>query len=380
MIGTVSARALLERIDQELALRAAAPEVSWEAGAREVLALSGRSPGDASLRPQDHAPIAAPVLHSLAVIESARFAELAARPDDPGLTDSATHLIHAWAALAGREAYLVELARGMAVPIALPAIVDVVGRRGVDQVAAALLDRVQRGTDLAPLLRALALAAVAETGPRSLPRPLRMLADRRRVDAIEALLTPIRSVFDDLGARAATEKELVSVFTRVHEAWRRSDRDIELEILAVERLPDFAWDFYREKRFKELARVLVPVAEPVMSLAARVERGESAVAWAAPCAQAIVFHAELADRFDQQLELAERAFTICPSLRNARVVLGDFLITRAERALDRGAERTSNGTLPAEDIARAEQLYPELRRLPAARSKLLAKKTGAVRA
>ena len=33
----------------------------------------------------------------------------------------------------------------------------------------------------------------------------------------------------------------------------------------------------------------MPLAELVTSLAARIERGESAVAWAAPCAQAIVF-------------------------------------------------------------------------------------------
>lgn len=373
----MSARVLLERIDQELALRRAAPEVEWEAGAREVFALAAQpDPRDATLRPADHASLAAPLVHSLAVIESARFVELAEGGDDQAVTESGTNVIRAWAALAEREAYLVALARGMAAPLTLSAILDVVGRRGVDLVGAALHARVLGGKDLAPLLRALTVAT--EPGPRELARPLRMLADRARVDGIEALLTPLRSVFDDLGTRAASEAELVAIFTRVHDAWRRSDRDIELEILAVERLPDFAWDFYREKRFKELARVLVPLAEPVTSLAARIERGESAIAWAAPCAQAIVFRAELADRFDQQLELAERAFTICPSLRNARVVLGDFLITRAERALDRGAERTTQGTLPADDVARAAQLYPELKRLPAVRKRLATAK-GSVR-
>ncbi len=378
MIALVSARALLERIDQELALRAAAPEVQWRAGAREAFAFAAQpSRGASALRPPDLGPAPAPLVHALAVIESARFGEIERGTSDAAITESATAAIRAWSELAKREAYLVELARGMGASVTLPAMVDVAARRGVDQVSSALAARVHDGRDLAPLLRALSLVA-SDAGPSVLPTPTRMLADRGRVDAIEALLAPLRSVFDDLGARSATEGELVAIFTRVHESWRRSDRDIELEILAVERLPDFAWDFYREKRFKELARVLVPLAEPVASLSARIERGESAIAWAAPCAQAVVFRAELADRFDQQIELAERAYAICPSLRNARVVLGDFLITRAERALDRGAPETSKGTLPGEDLSRAEALYPELRRLPAAKKKLAAK-TGPVR-
>jgi hypothetical protein len=186
------------------------------------------------------------------------------------------------------------------------------------------------------------------------------------------VLEPPRRTLDELATRRPTVDELVLAFRAVRTAWKRCDRDVDLEVLAVERIADFAWDLYRDRRLTELGRVVDEVAELADSLGTRIDRGE-ALAWAAPCAQVHVFRAELAPRFDAQITLAERAYALCPTLRNARLVLGDFLLTRAERALDRRADRTSAGTSPEDDVVRAATLHPELKRLPSVKKKLEAR-------
>jgi hypothetical protein len=354
----VPARALLRRIRSERALRRAAPELSSQVA--RAVAVDLETTG---LRPDRLEGLDDAQLHALAAIERARLRALAEDRDDATLEASARSLVRLWAALGTRRDYLEALARPV-LGAAAAGAADLAARRGVELVAAALQVRLAGEGDLAPFLRALAEACDASS------EPVGRLAQRARDAAIDAVLAPARARLDELATRRPTTDELVVGFAALAAAWRRCDRDQELEVLAVERLPDFAWDLYRERRLDELRRVLDTIVEPVVSLAARIERGEPALAWAAPCAQALVFRAELAPRFDEQLVLAERAHALCPTLRNARIVLADFLVTRAERALDRGLARSTAGTTPTDDVARAEAIFPELKRLPGVRERL----------
>jgi len=345
-------RALLERIARERVVARAMPELPSPWRARAAVAVEGDRVPEAIAGVSDRA------LHALAAVAGVRLA-IALDADEERVVEArARALLRSWLALAERHAYVDRTAAAIAGDVGDAR--RVVARLGVDRLARALDDRAGQGREIGGLLRALAEASGSELAP---------IADRARRDAIDRFAEPVRRTLDELATRRATTDEICAAFELVLTAWRRCDRDVELEILAVERLGDFAWDLYRERALDDLARLLRIVSEPSASLAARVARGE-AVAWAAPCAQVRVFLAELAPSFDAQLALAERAFAVCPTLRNARVVLGDFLLTRAERALDRGAARTSAGTLPDDDVARAASLHPELKRLAVVREKL----------
>ena len=361
-VAESSRRRLLGVVEAEIALAAAAPELAPALRRRMAAAIPGAGPMAERLRPCDASSLDARGLHAIAAVALAR---LRAAPDDAApeeLETAARASIHTWAALAERESYVRALATRVVGRDEARAG-ELAARIGLEAVGARLDDAARAGRDVGAWLRALG-AGPATAGALSAETA------RMRMTAIDLVLEPVRRVLDELATRRPSVDELVRAFASARTAWQRLDRDVEVEALVVERLPDFAWDLYRQRAHADLARILAEVAEPSTSLAARIERGEPAIAWAAPCAQALVFRAELAPRFDAQVELAERALRICPSLRNARIVLGDFLLTRAERALDRRVDRTSAGTTPEEDVTRAEGLHPELKRLAIVRAKL----------
>ncbi len=361
-----SRRALLRRIDDEIGLIAALPELTPDVALRALPAIEEAGDGAhaaEAIRPPTFEGVASRRLHAVAVLESVRLrAALRLGGAQAALEASALASIRAWAALAERREYLAVLA-GPILGASAASTPAITARIGLDAVVEALEARARdTAADVGPLLRA--LSAAEALGGELAPR-----AARARLDAIDRAIEPLRRRLDELATRRPETAEISALFADVRAAWRRCDRDVDLEILAVERLADFAWDLYRERRLSELGRWIDELAELGSSLASRIERGE-ALAWAAPCAQLLVFRAELAPRFDAQITLAERAYAVCPTLRNARIVLGDFLLTRAERAMDRGADRTSAGTRPDDDVARAASLHPELKRLAAVREKL----------
>ena len=110
------------------------------------------------------------------------------------------------------------------------------------------------------------------------------------------------------------------------------------------------------------------------SHAARIERDSTRLAYAAPCAQMFVFRAEVAQTFDGQVELAERAVALCSTHRNGRLVLADLLIERGLRVLDVAKPWATGDALAkaAKDVRRAAELFPQLKRLPEAKQRLKA--------
>jgi hypothetical protein len=174
------------------------------------------------------------------------------------------------------------------------------------------------------------------------------------------------------GTDRASPTEVEAVLSRARDAWSWAGREVEIAVLVARELPRFAWDVYRERRWDDLRTLLSPIEAMSDDLATHVERDPAMLAYAAQSAQLLVFRAELGPTLDRQLVLAERAFALCPSLRNARLVLGDLLCARAERRLDAPVLlRPPDAVLEARrDVERAASIFPDLRRLPALRARL----------
>jgi hypothetical protein len=200
----------------------------------------------------------------------------------------------------------------------------------------------------------------------------RARATAAHAEVVAAKIAPLALELDEIASRDWKPAEIASVLDRAHRAWREVGEDAEIERFLVRELPRFAWDLYRERRWDELRALLRPIERPTDRLARRIEADPREIAWAAQCAQALVFRAELAPTLETQIALAERGLRLCPTLRNARLVLADLLCARAERRIDQPLllRGTDGWAVAARDVERAAEIYPELKRLPALRARL----------
>jgi hypothetical protein len=117
--------------------------------------------------------------------------------------------------------------------------------------------------------------------------------------------------------------------------------------------------------------LIEPVWPLVDSLTRRIETDPSKNAYAARCAQMLVFKADVARTEAETTAIAERALRICPSHRNTRLTLAHSLCEQALRLLPGARAPTHQGCASAEAmIKRAESLYPSAGRLPEAQKRL----------
>ncbi|AKF07361.1 hypothetical protein DB32_004510 [Sandaracinus amylolyticus] len=326
------------------------------------------------------------LVHHLALFHRAR-AEHAIARDAVSTSAARQTLEHAlmligatWIALGREQTYLRELALDV-IAGALPAgeidrAVDAAAMRGLDVIAAIAregIDARRGGAAIALRVLGRASEVVAIAGADG------ALADRAqdralglRSELVHTMLAPLSIEIEELAAREWKPIEVASVLERARDAWRWAGEEVEVERFVVRELPRFAWDLYRARKWDDLRLVLRPLEQPSDSLAMRIQRDPMELAWAAQCAQVLVFRAELAPTLDAQIGLAERGYALCPTLRNARLVLADLLCARAERRLEGPSVlRAADSWQDAKrDITRAEEIHPELSRLPAAREKL----------
>lgn len=216
--------------------------------------------------------------------------------------------------------------------------------------------------------------ALARAGVRgALAQEVEGRAVRACASTIDLALGRISQKLADAAAKDADEEAQAALFAEAASVWRWSNRSPQAERYIVEKVTPTLWAAYRARRFDTLQRLLEPVAESTASLTRRVLRDPNELAYAAPCAQVLVFRAEVANSARAKMELVERALSVCPSHRNARLVLSDILVNRALDSLRWGwpFARTRQKARAAADLRRAEQLFPMLKRLPAARQRLL---------
>jgi len=360
-------------------LRAIAPDAvaQTERGRFAPVLRAMAQPAPASLTPR--------LAHHLALLWT-RVGAASARDDDPvvrgGAPKAWVRAIASWLWLVDEGDYLAELARAVmgdslsaedAATSARQAglsILDELGaaaRRGaesldrVSETAIRVLARVDEAARIAGVSEALATSAAARA---------RLERDR----AIEQALDRVETSIEEATLRDGEPDELVSLLWDAVAVWKWADRDVQVERFFVRSITPTLWDHYRDKRWDAIRALLRPLEEPIESLARRTEGDRAQLAYAAPCAQMLVFQAEVARTFDRQLAICERALRICPTHRNARVVCADLLVERGLRRLDTAMPwETGDALADAErDVRRAIDLYPRLKRLDRAKRKLSA--------
>lgn len=232
--------------------------------------------------------------------------------------------------------------------------------------------------DLAPAGTA-ALLALAKSGDavkiagvnEAAGRPLKIEANRHRTAAIETALNQIADAIDE----AAVRGELASgrsLILRAVAVWTWSGHDEQVEHFVVGQLDRIGWELYRARNWTALRYLMDPFRPMTESLAGRVEKDPSQLAYAAGCAQMFVFMSETDMNPVSKLALAERAVKICPTHRNGRVVLASILCDRASDLIRQSSLVTRHADLDqaAAMLDRAELLYPQTRELPEIRKKL----------
>ncbi len=278
--------------------------------------------------------------------------------------------------------------------------------RGQEQAAGQAAGQATRAADVARLAEALPFALLDRLGARALrgARGLesgarvalsalaRVEAAARRAGAGEALralaieragaaharaideaLAPIGQALDDATLANEVTTRGIEVLQGVVAVWEFSGQDEAVERFFVERAEPVCWEIQRRKEWDRFALLLGqdPAAPGlpsrgatfrlVESLIARVTADRGRVAYAAACAQFLVFYTNVVQTLERQIAVAERAVAVCPTHRNGRAVLASFLCQKARRNVE--ATLVSSAGLAEADalVERARALFPPAR-------------------
>ncbi|MBX3274120.1 MAG: hypothetical protein KF729_27890 [Sandaracinaceae bacterium] len=338
-----------------------------------------------AIRAPDPATLTPPLAHHLALLWG-RAGRAAARSSDPAVRAAAVEALVTslamWLWLAEEDAYLAALAARVIDGALPPRDVALAAREAPYEPIAALgavarEGARERSAEGEAALAALALVDVAcarAEVSEAVTTAAVARARRARDAAVEDAIGRVEASLEEAIARDAPSDELVPLLFEAAAVWRWTGEDVHVERSLVRATTPAIWDHYRERRWEAIRTILRPLEPVVERLAARVEREPGELAYAAPCAQMLVFRAEVATTFDEQLGLAERALRLCPTHRNARVVVADLLVERALRRLDAALPwQTGDALADAErDCRRAKDLYPQLKRLEDATRRLAA--------
>ena len=336
-----------------------------------------------------------PALHHHAALYFAKVADALEAEHPKSALFFRTQSLASWLALAEEQSYL----RGLAEAIVAGALPEVEVHRAADDAPFEPIDalgkRAMAGARELDVPSAMAMAALAEVkeacaiaacdgaspappgrGPHQGEKVAAAATSRaslRRGAAIETALAPIEGALDEASAQEETGKgdARLPILARVLDVWRWSGQDEAVERFAVDRAQPVGWNIYRAGRWEDLRRLLAVTAPLVDSLATRIERTKN-LAYAAGCAEMLVFQAQTEEGLHEQTQTAERALRVCPSHRNARVILADYLCEAAIRRLStRGGFVSAAEVSAAEaEIARATELFPSSNRLASAKEKL----------
>ena len=251
------------------------------------------------------------------------------------------------------------------------------------------LGRRAEGTsrDLAPPGRAalLALAWVGEAAriagvSADATARAEQAAERNRNAALDAALSVIGEALDEANMRGELTTSGHAILLRALQVWAWSGNDEAVEQFVVERLATIGWELYRAHAWDALRRAFDPFRPMIDHLARRIEHDPSKIAFAAPCAQMLVFLTDVEPVPFRKLELAERAVRICPTHRNGRLNLAALLIEQALKSMRQMVVFARKDDLAQIEklITRAESLYPTSKELPEAKAMLERAKRGLI--
>jgi hypothetical protein len=328
----------------------------------------------ASLDPARHLDGSPELLHHLA-LHHARIANATHHDGDERLRS-----IIAWLALARHERYLRELGEavvGSALPRAdLERTISDVPMWPIDELG----ERARGGARDVTLASRQAVAVLRRVGEAcrvaGVSSELETRVTRRAqsllASAIEDAITPLLTAIAETTAKGEPSARAgANLLKRFFAVWQWSGEDESVEIAAVDEATPLGWSHCRQSRWGDLGILIEPIWPLVDSLTRRIEGDPTKVAYAARCAQMLVFKADTAHTDADILAIAERALRICPSHRNTRLTIAHSLCEQALRLLPGARAPTHQGCATAEAmITRADQLYPSLARLPEAQKRL----------
>ncbi|MEM1416377.1 MAG: hypothetical protein AAGH15_15820, partial [Myxococcota bacterium] len=223
----------------------------------------------------------------------------------------------------------------------------------------------------APAIERALARALAGREADEVAKVARRTARRVRDRALDAALARHRDRLDELATEdvGAPHAEALAALTGT---WTWAGRDPLVARFAVERAVPLAWVVYNARRWPGLQAIDRALAPLIDAFATRIAADPAELAYAGPCAQLLVFRAELAAPLETQLAAAERAVEVCGTHRNGRLVLADLLVLRGERALTEappfGRRRAREQALA--DYCRARELFPGLTALPRLEARL----------
>lgn len=197
-------------------------------------------------------------------------------------------------------------------------------------------------------------------------------AETRRAAAIEAALAPIGEALTDASNRGTLTRDAEKILPQAMRVWAWTEYDEAVEHFVVDQITPIAWEVYRDLEWDDLRRLLAPYEVLVNTLATRITSDPSRIAYAAPCAQMLLWRAELESTLPRQMEAAEKVLALCPSHRNGRVVMAGFLCDAALSALDGTRNRVGKHERAVAEayLARAEKLWPTAKKLIVAKARL----------
>jgi hypothetical protein len=211
-------------------------------------------------------------------------------------------------------------------------------------------------------------------------------ADALRAEAIDLATERIGHALDDASTRGDLTTAGLEALRGIVAVWEHVGRDEAVERFFVERAEPVCWELQRRREWEGFARLFGTPDEVtrggptatfrlVESLVARTKRDRSNVAYAAACAQFLVFYTNVMPTFERQIAVAERAVDVCPTHRNGRAVLASYLAQKAKSLVQGFA---SDGDLRAAIalVERAESLFPSCRDAREARAAIEARKNG----
>lgn len=317
------------------------------------------------------------LLHHLALYQAAVGRALEEVAPDAA-ANALARALAAWIALGRERAYLDTLeslildARSASVRIPPERVVlELVRDLGKRATASA--------RDLAPRGRAalLALAWIAEAAVRA-GIPLADVehataeAERQRNAVLDAALAVVGEALEEANTRGAITREGRALLERALAVWAWSGHDEVVEQWVSDQIGNVGWELHRAHDWDGLRAFVSPFRPMMESLATRIERDPTKVAFASHCAQFFVFLADVERDVAVRRALVERAVRVCPTHRNGRLVLASLLCDEAQaklRAMTLFYRRDELGEVDAL-VARAEKLYPQLRELPEVRAAL----------
>lgn len=312
----------------------------------------------------------AELIHHLALIQ----AKVASAFEERAFEDAArawVRALAAWLVLAEQRTYLARLTAavvGDGVGSKGRAEVDLSPEIGALELLGLIAQRAEReARDLGIAGRA-ALLALARTDEAArlaqasaeTTRHVRAVAERRRNAAIEAALAVIEDALDEANVRGELATSGRAMLLRAVAVWEWTSRDEVVEHFVVGRIEKIGWELHRTRSWDALAHLLEPFQPIVESLASRIERDPSQIAYSAAVAQMFVFASQATRLPSIRIEHAERAIRICPTHRNGRVVLASLLCDQAMNAMSKMIVFVRQADLVRVEalLARAEALDP----------------------